>query len=342
MRDEIVLREGHQDDHSPLITRFQDGGPLEVKFPTIKHQRLDFNRTNFFAIGSCFAKNLANFLRDRGLNVGPNYFEKKFINRLGNPKYWICGKADETPWERVMLGHFDPMHIYKDLEIAAKILNKKETNIEIPIWELGEKDSSYFKPREIKYMSPFHTKIYGASKQYLYMIESRIYTEIAKALKRADVFIITYGLAEYLQFTESDHIAVNYAGTARQRNRCIPRLLSSNEISDVLFKTVELINSINNNAIIFLSLSPVRLARTYSNSNDVYRMGSMGKALLRVGIEEGINKANEAFGKCVYYIPSYEYVTLGNFYAKDHRHVDQWAVENIMNCFIKSYDLARD
>ena len=68
--------------------------------------------------------------------------------------------------------------------------------------------------RNIKYISTFHTKVYGANKSYIQAIEKRTYSGLADALRKSDIFTITYGLTEYLQFRGSTHIAANHAGTA--------------------------------------------------------------------------------------------------------------------------------
>lgn len=337
MYDQIFLKQANGKDPAVPITRFQDRGPIQIQFPKLKKERLNFSHTKFFAIGSCFAKNLANFLRAKGYYVSPYYFDHNFIERLGNPMLWLCGKVDQTPWDKVMIGHFDPMHIYQDLKVAASIIKKETIQMDLPIWSLNSKHREFFLPKNLKYMSPLHTKVYGFSKEHVKSIEKRIYMSLAEALRQSDIFIITYGLAEYLKCIDSNHIAVNSGGTASQKDKCAAHLMNSNEISEVLIETVKLIKSININATIFFSLSPVRLASTSFTSRDVYQMGTLGKALLRTGIEDGIKKVNSIFDQCVYYIPSYEYVTLGNFYAKDYRHVDEKAVSNIMNCFINSY-----
>ncbi len=337
-RNNVFLKKARNTSQDKsIITRFEDNGPLNIFYPALKTTNFSIKSTKFFAIGSCFAKNLANHLRSKGCCVGPYYFNENFIETLGDPLNWACGKSerDNTPWNNVMLGHFDPLHILQDMQQVNAVLNKK--SIEYPIWKLSEKDANYFAPGNIHYMSPFHTKIYAKDAETIYSIVSTIYNSMKKSLVESDVFIITYGLAEYLAMNDSHLVAVNYGGTQRQSWRCTPSLMRPIDVKESMLRLINLIKKINPNAILFFSLSPVKLARTYLQKYDIYNMGSLSKAILRCGIHNGIEEANLLFPNSVYYIPSYEYVTLGNYYAHDMRHVSADAVKNIMNCFVESY-----
>jgi len=95
-------------------------------------------------------------------------------------------------------------------------------------------------------------------------------------------------------------------------------------------KVVEIINRIRPDARIVVTVSPVGLARTFSD-NDILAANTEGKSILRASLGALDRKFDS-----VTYFPSYEMVMYNSpvsFRADDGRHVDDWIVSKIVSMF---------
>ena len=330
-------------DASREITTFEANTPLTIKMPHINNlnKKLDAN-TKIFTAGSCFADNIAQSLFHYGLRaVGPHYNNESFRNSLGTKKDWLFCTLPENNPHITSYTHtaFDPLQLYQDLKFGLDLLTGK--NLPISSFPILKSSNPYYERLGYKldYMTPLMSKCWAKEPKTIHKMHKQIYASIAYSLLKSDVYILTYGVAEYIKINGTDLYACN-SGLKKLENLGTAGILDVAEATHAISGTIEIINKINNDAIIFVSLSPVRLGQTQEKSKNfcnIYQMGYLGKSILRVAIDSAIKRRNDKGQKNVFYIPSYEYVCLNGAYDSDKRHVNRTAVDKIINCFTESY-----
>ena len=103
---------------------------------------------------------------------------------------------------------------------------------------------------------------------------------------------------------------------------------------DNLKRITEIIKAVRPNAQIVFTLSPVSLARTFSD-NDILVANSEGKGILRAAIGQIAREYEQ-----VSYFPSYEIVMHNapeSFREDDGRHVSDWVVKRIVDAFVETH-----
>ena len=164
----------------------------------------------------------------------------------------------------------------------------------------------------------------------------------AKQLATAGAFVFTLGLAEVWEDTETEQVfwrGVPEYVFDEKRHRF--RLSTVEENVGNLRKIVRLIRSVNANAPIVFTLSPVPLRATFRPQSCV-TSDCVSKSILRVALDQAMG--DQAPG--VYYYPSFEIVKwLGcsipfiSFGAEDglSRHVSRYFVINIVKEFVGAF-----
>lgn len=195
------------------------------------------------------------------------------------------------------------------------------------IWNSGERIAQ----------DPYKRLTFGRTLNDLKEGLSRVNKVIDDGVMNADAFIFTFGMAEVFKNKNNNLVVAQkplYMGGGGDAESEV-YLSSFKENKDNVQKLVDIIRTEKeNNAKIFLSVSPVPLERTFSGK-DVYIANSAGKSLLRTVLEEVSRENND-----VYYFPSWDLIhALGAdaFISEDGRHVKSSVVEYMVECFVRSY-----
>lgn len=326
---------------SDKINKFESEFPLTIRMPNITKNNSKFGSgTRIFTAGSCFADNIAQSLVQKNYNVGPYYNNKQFRDYLGPAKDWMFCTLPENNPNIVSYTHtaFDPLQLNQDIKIALELLKGKKLP-SLPI-HYGESPINKKLGYEVNWFTPLMAKCWAKERKTIDVMHKQIYSGIARSLSQSNVYILTYGVAEYIKLDTGFYACNTGLKKLSSLRIAQPGILGVEEATRAITETIHNINKINKNGVIFISLSPVRLNYTISKSEDlgnIYQMGYLGKSILRVAIENAITKEILSGNQNVFYIPSYEFVSLNGAYESDQRHVSKEAVDEIIHCFTKSY-----
>ena len=153
-------------------------------------------------------------------------------------------------------------------------------------------------------------------------------------LRSTNIFIITLGLIEIWEHEENGCVLAAHPGNSYKiPDEFKPRVSSYNENLENINYVIKELTKANTDIKIILTVSPVHLLKTERKDTDVISASCFSKSLLRVVAES----ASQCFDN-VYYFPSYEIATivsnLDNIEAyPDNHHVNKDVVANIMEVF---------
>ena len=149
-----------------------------------------------------------------------------------------------------------------------------------------------------------------------------------KALEEASHIIITLGTSWVYRYIESDQIVANCHKIPQKK--FLKEILSVDTVSESLEAIISLIKSINNNASILFTVSPVR------HLKDGFIENLQSKSHLISAIPQVIDKRKNS-----YYFPSYEIMMDElrdyRFYAEDMIHPNKTAIKYIWEKFISTW-----
>lgn len=161
-------------------------------------------------------------------------------------------------------------------------------------------------------------------------------------LREAGAFVFTFGLAEVWQDRETG--GVFWRGIPEKifdSDRHVFRLTTVEENEQNIVRIVELIRSVNPDAPIVLTLSPVPLMATFRGQSCV-TADAVSKSVLRVAIDLVANRRLEG----VYYWPSFEVVRWAGGHLpwpaygvpdRRARHVTRYLVAEIIDAFVEAF-----
>ena len=149
-----------------------------------------------------------------------------------------------------------------------------------------------------------------------------------KTLEEASHIIITLGTSWVYRYIESDQIVANCHKVPQKK--FLKEILSVDTISESLENIILLIKSINKNASILFTVSPVR------HIKDGFIENSQSKSHLITAIHQVIDKR-----KYNYYFPSYEIMMDElrdyHFYAEDMIHPNKTTINYIWEKFMSTW-----
>ena len=166
-------------------------------------------------------------------------------------------------------------------------------------------------------------------------------SEIEKSLSRADVVIFTVGVAPCFFSRETGRFVIPKSNNVGLWGDSFQfRTTSVSENKENLQKIIEMIQEINENIKIVLTLSPVPLKGTL-NTPSVMQADSISKSTLRIAINEIMT--NNPSG--VSYWPSFEMVRWLGVYFENvfgledgrSRHVSSYVIDNIIELFLNHH-----
>lgn len=276
----------------------------------------------FFAIGSCFARNIERELASQkitvlteGTNISPEFYAAERDARAAMNKFNIPSMIDEV--ERT----FNP-----DFREEGRYIN------------LGENEYFDMATSGLKLLSlEDHAQVRCAIRQ------------TTQRMAQADAIIITLGLVE-AWFDRQSGLFLNTSPHPRamqQENRRVRREGGADApmrfvhmrpnfafLRDKMHQLIHAISTHAPNANIIISVSPVPLQATMT-SDDVVMSSTLSKSLLRVVAED----ARDSF-EHVDYFPSYEMVMNSPrhlTWEKDEVHVKTSLVSQVTAAFVSGW-----
>ncbi len=269
--------------------------------------------------GSCFALHIANALRSAGMNY--------YVAEPAAPE------VDVTEATRRHFGEYSARfgNIYSTVQLnqlfrrSAGTFHPKEQP-----WILGEAFADPFRPR----IEPSGF----ASVDALLKDRALHLQAVSEMFRQLDVFIFTLGLTESWQCVEDGAVLPVCPGSDVGKfdgAKYAFRNISVSENIAALDDFITLLRSVNANARVLFTVSPVPLAATLEPVH-ILQATTYSKSVLRVAAEEMRNKY--AF---VDYVPSYEVVTAtyrnAEYFENDRRSVAQIAVDRVMKLFLSYF-----
>lgn len=302
--------------NSPLNSKW--GEFMRSRKITIrKAPRLKRN-ASIFTIGSCFAEEIRKALTGYGVQMLPEY-EKVAVD---HDKFVI----DTLPG-RPHMNFYNSATILQEFMRSAGEISYAEDDF----WEVRD---SIWKSGGKIYQDPYKRLTFGRSPGDLRNAIRMINEKIDFGIRNASAFVITYGMSEVFVNPESGFVVSQkplYGGGGGADTQM--KILSVEENKENILKTIEIIRRFNKGAVVFASVSPVALERTFSGQ-DIYVANKAGKSKLRAALDE-ISESDKGF----IYFPSYEMVeSLGEAaFEADGRHVRPDVVRSIIGAFMKAY-----
>jgi GSCFA family len=286
---------------------------------TVTPQPVLSENTKIFAIGSCFAVEIRNALRRAGYDVYPKYRDIHFDSRVQ--------QAGHLP-ARDNINHYDTFTIRQEIERAVARAHWPDESL----WELtGRPRGCRLKVNHV-FQDPLRRHFYASSIDQVRALRYAVDRCIDDGLAEADVVIITLGLTECWCECRTGLYAC--IGPESENSESFSRLKfhasTFAENRENLSATINAIRSIYPEKKIVLTVSPVRLHRTWS-SEDIVVANAMSKATLRAVTGE-ICRADPS----LLYWPSFELSTLGNIWKTDGVHVRSNAVKHIVSRFVQA------
>lgn len=248
--------------------------------PTFQFSKSD----QFFAIGSCFARNLENHLLDSGYQIG------------GSDIFDRLGVSERQRWNR-----YTPATIYHDLAWAHDIFTRDDTPTEADIAPL------LIEGKPGSWLDLYCRQSYNAGVDYETALRHRrdIYHSFRHAFT-ADVVVITLGMIEtwWDKATQSYVEWTPALSRYKDQDRFSFCRLNYSQCHDYVTRCLELLEQQDKPCRILLTTSPVHLARTFTE-DDVIVANMYSKSVLRA-VAGHVAESHD----CVDYFPSFENVIL--------------------------------
>ncbi len=264
----------------------------------------------FFLMGSCFAEEIRLALvQELGeAAVVPDYRQVKFDR--------AHAQVDELPGRN----HLNTYNAWSVLQEVERLLG---------LWTPAPDDYWTVKGR---IQCPYRRLVFADTVETFHQVSAGLDAALRDGFAKASHFIFTFGMTEIFVNRASGKVANQkpdyYAGGGRNETEF--RQASFAENLSVMERIVDLITAEKPEALIFVTVSPVPLQRTFSGQ-DIFVANSLSKSTLRAALGQlAVNRRN------VRYFPSYEMVMAAGVEAweADGRHVRRPLVESITAGFV--------
>lgn len=290
-----------------------------ITFP----KRAIFRRDDvFFAMGSCFAEEIRIALTARGLRCVPSYREIEFDPTLA--------VVDELP-EREHMNFYNTFTVRQQIEQLLGLWTQPDDD-----WWLINKRQETPPWGPTCYQDPYRRLILAKSPEVLRDVLAGVNREMRAGFNAATAFIFTFGMTEVFVNKATGKVAAQKplykgAGGAAETELHVSTFAENHEN---VSRVVDMIRQHKPDAPIVLTVSPVPLARTFQDA-DIVTVNAESKAILRAVLGQICREK-----KGVYYLPSFELVTLGGIaqsYEGDGRHVKRSVVDRIVEEFFRGH-----
>lgn len=289
------------------------------KLLTVPRKPLFGPQDTVFTIGSCFAERIRIALSDEALNVGPPMQDIP----LAQDQFRI----DSLP-QRPHMNYYNSFTIRQEFERHIGEWTRQDDDY----WTIKDKVWD----GELVYQDPYRRMVLARTPEDLAEANKRIDTAVDNGIKNSSVFFMTLGMAEVFINEKSGSVACQKPGYAGGAGENETRFHMSDYLENLgnMQRVVDIITSLNPQARIVTTVSPVALARTFGE-NDILTANSEGKSILRAALGQ-LARDNDN----VTYFPSYELVMCNapvSFREDDGRHVDDWIVSKIVETFKEAH-----
>ena len=292
-----------------VVSRFSG----EAISPVISPSFTVPEKSTIFTIGSCFARNIEEYLDVLGFNVPTLDFVAPFSESPNRPNG--------------VLNKYTPTAIYEELNWAMQDCDSEDDFID-SIQPFMFKDSNGIIDLQLGY----HT----ISEERFIERRAELYN-LWQKVREASCVTITLGLIERW-VDKSTGLSISGAPSTRsmlkERKRFEFSPLSYMESFNYVKKTIELIFRVAPKAKILITTSPVPLQKTFKNE-DVLIANQASKSQLRTVCDEVVKEFEN-----VDYFPSYEMIAFPSPkvpFGKDLRHVRDNAVGDVITLLTKEY-----
>jgi len=264
--------------------------------------------SKILTIGSCFASEIKHYLSAKGYNV---------LNK-------------ELPHQLIW---YNTYTIFYEFSRVVKEFYQEDNDI----WKLKKERPPNLEFNGIgRYQDPYRRCVFEETPKKLLKKIRKIDSKMSNFILEADVIIITLGLTEVF-FQDKNGLAICACpGYSKGGGRKITtfRCTEYNDNYDNIKKSIEIIRKINPKCKVVLTVSPVPLGRTFTESDHIVA-NTESKSILRSVAGAIVRKYDN-----VHYFHSYEMVlNLGSeeVFKSDARHVKPEFVKLIMKEFEEAY-----
>lgn len=276
------------------------GRDIEIHIPT---EKFITKKTRIFTIGSCFATEVRLWLTKQGYNVLP-------VN-------------GEERWGHSNLAWYNTYSMAMEFRIA----------------EQGRVGDWYFWKTRTGWQDPFRRLQFGKSDVAIKELTIENDARISEGIRTAELVVITLGLIECWKTHDTHRVICAWPGYGKGGGaRC--RLYIANYMDNYrnVHEMLAILSTINPNARVIITVSPVQLGRTFRTCDQVIANCESKSTLRAVA-----GAVQRDFGDNVIYFPSYELTTVARdrkqAFAPDGRHVQKKAVVAIMDAFAEAYTI---
>jgi len=277
-------------------------------------------------MGSCFAIEIRKALEKHGFDVYPKYREIVI-----DPDRQRLAKIPE----RDDVTHYDTFTIRQEFENA---LSGNHYGLEDFLLYKHRLKNNFASGGRTSWQDPYRKKVFASSEEGILDVSHKLDDCIAQGIQTADIYVITLGLIETWRNTRNGaHICLPPYDDSRgglDRFDYIKFHLSNYQESiDNLSHVCELVRTNFPSRKIVLTVSPVPLARTYTDK-DVWTATVEAKSILRAAATQ-ISRTYEN----VIYWPSYDLCMRNDIFTGDGRHVREDVVAMIVDAFIHAHSV---
>lgn len=288
-----------------------DGAPFQIR-----------PDTKIATAGSCFAQNISDYLRKSGYNYyvteqGPYFIEKYSPGVLRRNNYGVYS------------ARFGNIYTARQL---VQLFDRAYGSF-IPLDDHWQDRGRYY--------DPFRPQIQPngfESIEELQADRQAHLRHVREMFERLDIFVFTLGLTEaYISRVDGAVYPVcpGCGAGKYDAEQHVFKNFSFEEVSSDLKQFIDRLSSVNKDARIILTVSPVPLVATAENRH-VLQSTVYSKSVLRAAAG-AVSDAHES----VAYFPSYDLITSspsnGRYYREDLRSVTEEGVAHVMRMFFRHF-----
>lgn len=296
------------------------GASVYDTLPVVTNHGIVDRATPIGSAGSCFAYEISTYLQHHGFNY--------VVTERGEdvPRGVIQGCPG--PEETAAYARFSAnWGILFNTPTIAQLAEKAFGARELPrLLVHAENDQG-----QLLYADPYRENVWFTSPE-AYEADYELHREaVRRALLAAEVFIVTPGLNECWQFIGDGSVISRNPRSPELSALLRHRVLTVEENVAYLQRFIDVVRAHNPSFKVIVSVSPVPFMATgLGETRHVITANGHSKAVLRVAAEEIVTRNSD-----VYYLPSYELVTMGikDPWDPDERHVKRSAVQRVMSLF---------
>lgn len=267
--------------------------------------------TKFFLIGSCFAMEIKNYLRDEAYIAAPDLAPISF-----DP---ACQNIDKLR-QYNHVNHFDTFSMRQEFELGFGERTRRLADC----MATSARGATGLFPGVATVEDCYRPYTYASSPEALMELALRIDRVFQASIVQADVIVCTLGLTEVWRRRHVDLLS-----SVPQPDSVFHRSSFEENLANVR-RMVEMIRSTLPRTEIVLTVSPVPLVRTFT-SDDVVVANMESKSILRAVVGEVCRSDPR-----IVYFPSYEIAQYHDVLEEDGRHVRREWTRRIFSAFLAS------